>query len=301
MAWISVHQQLRDHRKLRDFFRILDISRQEAIGILVLIWMWALDNADRTGMILFATIDDIAEAAYWKGNSKRLYSALVDSHWIDEYDGRMYFHDWDEFNKPFFDYIDRKEKDKQRKRCGNSTEIPTEIPQRFHGNSTEIPSEIPQKFHGDSIGNSTDIPEEFHNSHSPTHSPTPSPNKDIKDYSLEIENFRHRYVDFLPVIDSYFDVLRTTRVSGKISDSIIVKVYQEMDKHPPITVKYACMTVVNKPELHSKKESYLYGIMRNTVADDAEARTRKYETSTGQPKPNLDYVRMKESLNNGSP
>jgi hypothetical protein len=168
MAWISVYQQLRDHRKLREFFRIMNISRQEALGILVLIWMWAIDNADRTGLILSATIDDIAEAAFWKGDSKKLYSALVDSHWIDETDGDMYFHDWDEFNKPFFDYIDRKERDKMRKKQDGSTEIP----RKFHGNSTEKSNK--------SSGISTDVPQEFHESPSP--SPSPSPKQIKKDY-----------------------------------------------------------------------------------------------------------------------
>lgn len=90
-------------------------------------------------------------------------------------------------------------------------------------------------------------------------------------YSLEIENFRQRYdSDTLTVIDEYFDILRTTRVSGKIADSVVHKVYAEMNKYPAVVVKYACKTILDKPELHSKKENYLYGIMRNTKADEAE-------------------------------
>ena len=122
-----------------------------------------------------------------------------------------------------------------------------------------------------------------------------------KDYSLEIENFRNRYLDFIDVIDDYFDILRTTRVSGKISNSIIVKVYTEMQKYPVIVVKCACVTVISNPNLHSKRENYFYGIMRNTKADEAAEKIRKYEAAqTEEAKPNEEYLKVKASLNNGS-
>lgn len=93
----------------------------------------------------------------------------------------------------------------------------------------------------------------------------------IKDFSLEFEKFRQRYDDeTLKLIDQYFGILRTTRVSGKIADSVINQVYTEMDKHPPVIVKHACNVVIRNPALHSKKENYFYGIMRNTQADEAE-------------------------------
>jgi len=122
-----------------------------------------------------------------------------------------------------------------------------------------------------------------------------------KEYSLEIENFRNRYTNFLPVIDEYLDILRTTRASGKISDSVIVRVYEEMLKFSVIVVKAACLTVIHSPALHSKKENYFYGIMRNTRADEAAEKVRKYETLQQEhSKPNGEYQRLKELLNNGS-
>jgi hypothetical protein len=108
----------------------------------------------------------------------------------------------------------------------------------------------------------------------------------IKDYSREIENFRQRYSDFLDLVDKYFEILRTTRRSGKISDSVIYQVYTEMNKRPVIVVKYACLTVINKPDLHSKKENYFYGIMRNTDADEA---TRKLSVNS-KDKPKKEFI-----------
>jgi len=98
-----------------------------------------------------------------------------------------------------------------------------------------------------------------------------------KDYSLEFEKFRQRYSDFLDLIDKYFEILRTTRRSGKISDSVVLQVYVEMNKYSVVVVKYACSTVIGKPDLHSKKENYFYGIMRNTDADEAEKKLKPKE------------------------
>lgn len=92
-----------------------------------------------------------------------------------------------------------------------------------------------------------------------------------KDYSLEIKNFRQRYdLEILKLIDEYILILKTTRVSNKIADSVICKVYEYMSKFPITVIKYACSTVINNPALHSKKENYFYGILRNTKADEAE-------------------------------
>ena len=151
MAWISIHQQIRDHRKTRNLFRTLGINRAEAIGTLTLIWTWAVDNCNQEGELLSVTMEDIADAAYWKNDPAILYSALVETGWVDEFEGKMYLHDWGDFNKPFYDYIAKKEKDKQRKRNGVSAEIPRKV-----------------------AGDSTESSGEFHVSPSPSPSPSPS-------------------------------------------------------------------------------------------------------------------------------
>jgi hypothetical protein len=123
-----------------------------------------------------------------------------------------------------------------------------------------------------------------------------------KDSSREIFNFRQRYSDFIDLVDEYFDILRTTRVSGKISDNIILKVYQEMERYPVVVVKYALHTIIKNPSLHSKKENYLYGILRNTGASEAAEKLRKYEAEQviESRKPNPEYQRLKEMVNRGS-
>ena len=161
MAWISIHQQIRDHRKTRNLFRTLGINRAEAIGTLTLIWTWAVDNCNQEGELLSVTKEDIADAAYWRKDPSVLYSALVDTGWIDDDKGKMYLHDWSDFNKPFYDYIARKEKDKQRKRNVLSAEIPQETPRKSAGKSVEMRGE-------------------FHNSPSPSPSPSQEPSQTLE-------------------------------------------------------------------------------------------------------------------------
>ncbi len=99
---------------------------------------------------------------------------------------------------------------------------------------------------------------------------------ETKEYSQEIKNFRQRYSpEQLECIDQYFDILRTTRVSGKIAESVIHGVYEDMDRYAPIVVEYACLKYITTPEYHSKKEHYFVGIMRNTPADEAAFMARK--------------------------
>jgi hypothetical protein len=97
--------------------------------------------------------------------------------------------------------------------------------------------------------------------------------KDInkgKNLSLEIEQFRSRYSpEQLEIIDRYFEILRTTRRSGTIAESIIHGVYADMNRYDPLIVEYACCTVVKNPKLHDKKENYFGGILRNTTIDEA--------------------------------
>lgn len=91
MAWIEVHQSLPSHRKTSKLMRALDIkTRAQAVGHLVMLWLWALDNAP-DGNLRELDPDDVAEAAGWRGNPDKLLSALQSSGYMDA-DGCV--HDW---------------------------------------------------------------------------------------------------------------------------------------------------------------------------------------------------------------
>src|SRR5690606_10736331 len=91
-----------------------------------------------------------------------------------------------------------------------------------------------------------------------------------KNIPEQIENLRQRYsTNQLEIIDKYLDMIRHTRVSAKISDSVVLGMYKDWDKYPVICVEYGLKTHVENPAYHSRKENYTMGIIRNTTADEA--------------------------------
>ena len=118
MAWISVHEQVLGG-KLRELAKELECSQNEALGLLVRLWLWGINNADKEGRIIGATKDDIAEALTI-GIDKRLspdsvVDALIKTNWIDM-DSGLYLHDWDEWQEYWYKAIETREKAAERKR-----------------------------------------------------------------------------------------------------------------------------------------------------------------------------------------
>ncbi len=90
--------------------------------------------------------------------------------------------------------------------------------------------------------------------------------------SLQISNLRGRYsTQQLKIIDEYLDILRWTRKSGVIAESVILKIYKEWEKFRPESVIYGLQTYIKNPKYHDKRENYCYGIMRNATAEEITA------------------------------
>lgn len=112
MAWITVDQKLIGG-KLRDFARRSGISQNEAIGILVSLWLWGIDNADQSGQIVAANVEDIENAirpGFRKediGRIPEIVQNLVECGWIDQTDDSLFLHDWMDW-RTF--YVDNEEK-----------------------------------------------------------------------------------------------------------------------------------------------------------------------------------------------
>lgn len=144
MAWVSVHQSIAGH-KLRGLCKGIGCSECEAMGILLKLWLWALDNADKSGELLNADMGDVARiyvgSTTIKLSPEKIVNFLISEAWIDHADGHLYIHDWPEWQKYWFDFQERKEKDRARKRRGNSEEEDRENPQKLRGNSEEIPAQ----------------------------------------------------------------------------------------------------------------------------------------------------------------
>lgn len=119
MAWIQVHQTLKDHRKLFDAADELEVSPPHMMGLLVSFWLWALDNAP-SGNLEGITPRMIARAAQWEGPAERLTAALIRAGWLDEKDDALEIHDWYEYAGKLIDQRQAEKERSQRRRAATA-------------------------------------------------------------------------------------------------------------------------------------------------------------------------------------
>ena len=99
MPWIAVHDEVLGG-KLRGLRKKLKCSEAEALGILTYLWLWARKNTDITGLLENTDKDDIASVIKPilsnHLNAETVVNALISCEWLDEKDGSLYVHDWQE-------------------------------------------------------------------------------------------------------------------------------------------------------------------------------------------------------------
>lgn len=185
MAWISVHQSIVGP-KMRQFRSLLCCSQWEAEGILVSLWLWGLDNADKFGLIPFADRSDIEIAL--SGSSKgstldphKIVDALIESGWIDDGEDGVYIHDWEVWQKQWYKAKESREKDANRKRESRSEQKELPVPLPEDDQSADSPAEIPAIVPGKE-------PEP-----DPPPDPPPKPKKNTTNYGPEFESFWEVY------------------------------------------------------------------------------------------------------------
>lgn len=82
------------HPKTLDLMSRLSINRREAIGLLDMLWDWAIDYAP-SGDVGKWSNGVIAGALEWLGDAESLVAALVGCKWLDENEQhRLIIHDW---------------------------------------------------------------------------------------------------------------------------------------------------------------------------------------------------------------
>lgn len=114
MAWIQIHQQLKDHRKVLAAADELDIEPAHMLGLLISFWLWAIDNAPDGSL---AGISDrmIARAAQWDKDPEEFVAALTSASLLDATeDGVLEIHDWSEYTGKL---IEQRENEKNRSRA----------------------------------------------------------------------------------------------------------------------------------------------------------------------------------------
>lgn len=133
MAWIEVHQGLREHRKTYACAEKLKISRVVMVGTLVSLWLWALDNV-QDGYMTGISNRTIARIRDWpEKKADALISALVECEWLDKDGDTLRIHDWTDYAGRL---MDRREKDKVRKKKSREN---SRCPKDVRRTSTENP------------------------------------------------------------------------------------------------------------------------------------------------------------------
>ena len=112
MAWIQVHQQLKDHRKLLTAADELGIEPPHMLGLLVSFWLWALDNAP-SGSLDGIGNRMMARAAQWSGDPDAFVDALTVAGLLKSTPDGLEIHDWYEYTGKL---LDRRESEKNRSR-----------------------------------------------------------------------------------------------------------------------------------------------------------------------------------------
>ncbi|GAC43468.1 hypothetical protein [Paenibacillus popilliae] len=101
-------------------------------------------------------------------------------------------------------------------------------------------------------------------------------NEKNNNISAQIENFRSRYnPELLELIDNYFEFIANMRKGKKLSDGILIKVYEQFARYSPLRVEYAIKTHMGSEKLSKAKEDYTFGILRGTTDEEAKHKLQR--------------------------
>lgn len=96
MAWMPSYTELRMHPKTRKLMLQLGVGRPEAVGLLHLLWAFAMDYA-KDGDLSDYTPAEIAAAAEWEGDAVAFVEALVSARFVDNTESGLQLHNWDRY------------------------------------------------------------------------------------------------------------------------------------------------------------------------------------------------------------
>jgi hypothetical protein len=132
VAWIESHTSLADHPKTKRLCRVLKLKRRDAVGLLHMLWWWALDYYPE-GDLGAVSDEDIAEAVDWARDPSEVVAALTLAGFLDE--GRR-LHDWDDYAGRL---IERRAANAERKRQARASRQSPGRPPDVRGTSQQCP------------------------------------------------------------------------------------------------------------------------------------------------------------------
>ena len=117
--WRSVHDNVIGG-KLRKLAKEIGCSQNEALGLLIRLWLWGLNNADKEGKLIEADMEAIADVLSVgldkQYDSEDAVAALVETEWIDVIGEDIYIHDWTEWQMQWNKLKELQEQNAERQR-----------------------------------------------------------------------------------------------------------------------------------------------------------------------------------------
>ena len=98
--WLKTHVDIAAHPKVRKLARRLNVSLPTAIGHLIMLWSWCMTYAP-DGSLSNHDEEDIALAAGWDEDPRKLMDALRSCRWIDNDPLRI--HEWEMYGGRLLD------------------------------------------------------------------------------------------------------------------------------------------------------------------------------------------------------
>ena len=117
MAWLKIDQTLRDHHKICDAADDLKLDPAHMTGMMVLLWLWAIDNAP-TGSLAGISAGSIARGAQYTGDAEAFVEVLKRRNLLDDGPDGLQIHDWEETAGTL---IEKRKKDAARKAAERET------------------------------------------------------------------------------------------------------------------------------------------------------------------------------------
>lgn len=149
MAWIAIHETILTG-KLRLLSKEAGVSQDEALGILVRLWLWGISNADEFGNLTGADRNDIADVltiGLSKGvDPYKVVDALIKTNWLECNEGKLKLHNWDIWQEQWYKVLARRKRDRDRKSARKES---TETKNKAVNSSKAVKkerTEYPEKF-----------------------------------------------------------------------------------------------------------------------------------------------------------
>lgn len=278
MAWIEVHQSLSNHIKTMRLKNILKVHKAEAVGVVLLLWLWAVDNAP-SGDLSEIKEEDLREVCDFRGKAS-LFDVLIEAGFLN---ADKSIHDWQDYAGKLAEKrkADAKRKREERNRPKDIQRTSNGHPMDIHKTSEAHPMDVhtytTQQY--STVQNST------------KNTPFPPAEKDPENPGKdEVERLRtpERSEEDIAkdeklrgCSDCYFQTNRKPMpmaavlyVQGLIGDGV-----------DPELVKYAIATAQGK----SNPASYFMSILRDKLGKGIRTREQLLAAGEGFQVPNKSY------------